>query len=116
GLTQLHHALGQLAAQGVAVRLDRLFDGRAARRLNLGALEQETRTKPFSPTTWMVNGSGVRPASRPAEPWRRPTLALPAAAPAVAAAPGALAAPPANGKAHDMSHPVSPTLAPPITA
>jgi acyl transferase domain-containing protein/NAD(P)H-dependent flavin oxidoreductase YrpB (nitropropane dioxygenase family)/NAD(P)-dependent dehydrogenase (short-subunit alcohol dehydrogenase family) len=97
GLTQLHHALGQLAAQGVALQHEPLFAGRGARRLNLAALEADTREKPLSPTTWMVNGSGIRPASRPAEPARRPALPVPAVA--------TLAAPQPNGKAHDMSHP-----------
>jgi acyl transferase domain-containing protein/NAD(P)H-dependent flavin oxidoreductase YrpB (nitropropane dioxygenase family)/NADP-dependent 3-hydroxy acid dehydrogenase YdfG len=102
GLTQLHHALGQLAAHGVPVRLDALFAGRAARRLDLAALDEETRPKPLSATTWMVNGSGIRPASRPAVPATRLRLAVPGPV-AVAAAPAHV-----NGKAHDMSETTPP--------
>jgi acyl transferase domain-containing protein/NAD(P)H-dependent flavin oxidoreductase YrpB (nitropropane dioxygenase family) len=64
GLLQLQHALGQLAAQGVAVLLDRLFQGRAVRQLNLDALAEESREQPVPPTTWFVNGSRARPLRR----------------------------------------------------
>ena len=64
GLTQLQHALGQLAAHGVPLQLGRLFEGRKVRRLNLNALEEETREKPLSPTTWLVNGGRARPLTR----------------------------------------------------
>ena len=79
GLTQLHHALGQLAVQGVSVRLDRLFEGRAVHRLNLRALEEDTRERPLSATTWMVNGAGVRPARAPEVVRRMSRLAVPSA-------------------------------------
>lgn len=61
GLTQLQHVLGYLAAHGIPVRLDRLFQGRTVRRLNLNALVEETREKPLPPTTWLVNGGRARP-------------------------------------------------------
>ena len=64
GLTQLQHALGQLAAHGVPLQLGRLFEGRKVRRLNLNALEEETKEEPLSPTTWLVNGSRARPLTR----------------------------------------------------
>jgi acyl transferase domain-containing protein len=60
-LLQLHHLLAQLAAHGVPVMLDRLYEGRSVRRLNLGALVEETREEPLPPTTWLVNGSRARP-------------------------------------------------------
>jgi acyl transferase domain-containing protein/NAD(P)H-dependent flavin oxidoreductase YrpB (nitropropane dioxygenase family)/NAD(P)-dependent dehydrogenase (short-subunit alcohol dehydrogenase family) len=65
GLTQLQHALGQLAAHGVPLHLERLFQGRIARRLNLNALEEETGDKPLAPTTWLVNGGRARPLHQP---------------------------------------------------
>ena len=63
GLVQLQHALGQLAAQGVSVKLSHLFQGRSARKLDLKALDKETGVRQLSPTTWLVNGGGVRPLS-----------------------------------------------------
>src|SRR5947199_219374 len=80
GLTQLHVALGQLTVQGVPVRLDRLFDGRAVRRLDRGGIAEQTREKPLSATTWMVNGGGVRPAHAPQAARPVPHLAAPPAA------------------------------------
>jgi acyl transferase domain-containing protein/NAD(P)H-dependent flavin oxidoreductase YrpB (nitropropane dioxygenase family) len=65
GLLQLHHALGQLAAHGVAVKLERLYQGRSVRRLNLQALVEETKEHPLPPTTWLVNGGGARPLKEP---------------------------------------------------
>ncbi len=61
GILQLHHALGQLAAHGVPIHLDRLFQGRAVRRLNLESLVEETLERPLPPTTWLVDGSRARP-------------------------------------------------------
>lgn len=60
-LIQLHHALGQLAVHSLPLQLDRLYQGRAVRRLDLNALEEETREKPLAPTTWLVNGGRARP-------------------------------------------------------
>lgn len=61
GLLQLHHVLGQLAARGVPIQLDRLYQGRKVRQLNLNALVEETRERSLSPTTWMVNGGRAWP-------------------------------------------------------
>src|SRR5260370_5115074 len=41
GLTQLLHLLGQLAAQGVALTLDRLYRDLTVHRLSLSALQKE---------------------------------------------------------------------------
>jgi acyl transferase domain-containing protein/NAD(P)H-dependent flavin oxidoreductase YrpB (nitropropane dioxygenase family)/NAD(P)-dependent dehydrogenase (short-subunit alcohol dehydrogenase family) len=68
GLLQLQHTLGQLASHGVPVKLDRLYEGREARRLNLKSLVEETRPEPLSPTTWMVNGGRARPLREMAAP------------------------------------------------
>jgi acyl transferase domain-containing protein/NAD(P)-dependent dehydrogenase (short-subunit alcohol dehydrogenase family)/NAD(P)H-dependent flavin oxidoreductase YrpB (nitropropane dioxygenase family) len=64
GLGQLQHALAQLAAHGVSVQLGRLYQGRTARRLNLVALEEQTKEKPLPPTTWWVSGGQARPPER----------------------------------------------------
>ena len=62
GLFQLQHALGQLAAQGVPINLDRLFEGRAVRIIDLNSLPTTDR-EPISPTTWTVTGGRARPLS-----------------------------------------------------
>ena len=66
GLTQLQHALGQLAAHGAPIKLERLFRGRAVRLLNLHRLVEDTAPKPLAPTTWFVNGGRARPRHEPA--------------------------------------------------
>lgn len=73
GLTQLQHALGQLAVQGVSLCLDTLFQGRIERRkLNLTRLREETAKQPVSSTTWWVNGGRSRPLHEPQTPIHRP--------------------------------------------
>ncbi|NJM05377.1 acyltransferase domain-containing protein [Candidatus Gracilibacteria bacterium] len=81
GLTQLQHALGQLAVYGVPLELDRLFEGRASRRLNSETLFDETSTSMPSTTTWMVNGSATWPISQPKPPAARTTKMLASALP-----------------------------------
>ncbi len=61
GLLQLHHALGQMAAHGVPLQLDRLYQGRAVRQLDLDALVEETRERSLPPTSWLVNAGRARP-------------------------------------------------------
>ena len=66
GITQLQHALAQLAVHSVPVQLDRLFQGRLTRpKLDLRRLAEDTAAKPLPPTTWFVNGSRARPMSEP---------------------------------------------------
>jgi polyketide-type polyunsaturated fatty acid synthase PfaA len=57
GLLQLLHTVGQLAAHGVPLQLEQLYEGRVVRQLNLAALARETRDQPLPPTVWLVNGS-----------------------------------------------------------
>jgi acyl transferase domain-containing protein/NAD(P)H-dependent flavin oxidoreductase YrpB (nitropropane dioxygenase family)/NAD(P)-dependent dehydrogenase (short-subunit alcohol dehydrogenase family) len=85
GLTQLQHALGQLAAHGVPVHLERLFQGREVRQLDLSRLVEETVNEPLSPTTWFVNGGRARPAREPAGPLLHPVKLTPAQEPGSAA-------------------------------
>ena len=68
GLTQLQHALGTVAANGVSVSLARLFEGRGA------CLVDPARRERLSPTTFLVNGSKVRPASEEPRTTKRPRV------------------------------------------
>ncbi len=63
GLRQFLDALGELISHGVAVKLDRLYQGRPLTDLKLDALSAPAE-KP-SPHTWLINGSYVRPATEP---------------------------------------------------
>lgn len=65
GLTSLLNVAGALFVERVGVDRDRLFRGRALRKLDLARLKEETGKPVYSPTTWMVSGAGVRPAGRP---------------------------------------------------
>lgn len=65
GLVQLQHALGQLAAEGVALSPARLFTGRGTRRLSMESLVSDTQERPLPKTVWMVDGGRARPASEP---------------------------------------------------
>ena len=69
GLGTLLTTLARLAVAGVSVRLDRLFDGRSDRRLNLASLPQGDGSPEPTPTTWLVNGTRSRPIAAP-EPKR----------------------------------------------
>ncbi|CAG1064727.1 yersiniabactin nonribosomal peptide/polyketide synthase [uncultured bacterium] len=56
-LQQMMKALGQLAANGVNLSLDRLYRGRKLNRLDLSKLAEAGKG---SATAWVVNGSSVR--------------------------------------------------------
>jgi len=86
GVVQLLHALARLATNGVPVRLDRLYRGRDARRLDLDALAP---APPRPPTAWLVNGGRARPLHGP-EPVRAAPLEAAAPAPAPAHADAAI--------------------------
>jgi acyl transferase domain-containing protein/NAD(P)H-dependent flavin oxidoreductase YrpB (nitropropane dioxygenase family)/NADP-dependent 3-hydroxy acid dehydrogenase YdfG len=68
GLAQLLHLLGQLAAEGCSLKLDRLYQDRSNRRLDLNALERECAAKPLARSVWMVNGSRATPLTEVAAP------------------------------------------------
>jgi polyketide-type polyunsaturated fatty acid synthase PfaA len=65
GLLQLIHLLGQLAAHGVSMQLDRLYQGRGVRELNPEALMEDTKELPPPPTAWMINGGYAWPLRPP---------------------------------------------------
>nr|MBA3947194.1 SDR family NAD(P)-dependent oxidoreductase [Herpetosiphonaceae bacterium] len=80
GLTQLLHALAQLAAQGTTLDLKRLFKGRITRsKLNVTRLVEETTPKPLAPTTWFINGGYSRPMQEPKALAHHPVKLVPAA-------------------------------------
>jgi malonyl CoA-acyl carrier protein transacylase len=95
GLLALQLALAQLLAHGVPLQLDRLFEGRDARRLDLANLVAATREAPLSPTAWLVHGGRAWPAREPVPVPPTPTVAaLPVATPSAAASAAPLPPPP----------------------
>jgi acyl transferase domain-containing protein/NAD(P)H-dependent flavin oxidoreductase YrpB (nitropropane dioxygenase family)/NAD(P)-dependent dehydrogenase (short-subunit alcohol dehydrogenase family)/acyl carrier protein len=70
GLVQLLECLATLAVEGAPVRLERLFSGRSAQRIDLSS---SPAAEPPGPATWLVNGGRARPAAEkpiPATPLR----------------------------------------------
>jgi acyl transferase domain-containing protein/NAD(P)-dependent dehydrogenase (short-subunit alcohol dehydrogenase family) len=65
GQVQLQHLLGQLLVCGVPVQIERLFERRGLRPLDLANLERDCAPVPLSPSTWLVNSVRVRPAQGP---------------------------------------------------
>ncbi|HKP84887.1 MAG TPA: SDR family oxidoreductase, partial [Blastocatellia bacterium] len=61
-LVQLLHVVGQLAAHGVSVNLDRLFNQRHVTQLKLDTPEAEPQKKLASSAMWLVDGGRARPA------------------------------------------------------
>jgi len=61
GLEGLLHALAQLFAHGVAIKLDRLYEERKPHAYLLERLAEETREKPPPATAWWVDGGHARP-------------------------------------------------------
>ncbi|TMQ07133.1 MAG: SDR family NAD(P)-dependent oxidoreductase [Deltaproteobacteria bacterium] len=62
GLTQLLHALARLAADGVTIRAERLFEGRVTETRTLDALEEHCRHRPGPPATaWKIDSAGATP-------------------------------------------------------
>jgi malonyl CoA-acyl carrier protein transacylase len=60
GLRGLLLALGTLAVRGIDINLTALFEGRDVQGLELSRLVELTRKPQLPPTTWLVNGGGVR--------------------------------------------------------
>jgi acyl transferase domain-containing protein/NAD(P)H-dependent flavin oxidoreductase YrpB (nitropropane dioxygenase family)/NADP-dependent 3-hydroxy acid dehydrogenase YdfG len=71
GLPQLLHMLGQLAAHGCALKLDRLYQHRSTRYLKLDQLELECRPTPPPASAWLVNGARVKPLNQNSVPSMR---------------------------------------------
>jgi acyl transferase domain-containing protein/NAD(P)H-dependent flavin oxidoreductase YrpB (nitropropane dioxygenase family)/NAD(P)-dependent dehydrogenase (short-subunit alcohol dehydrogenase family) len=63
GLVQFLNALAMLASEGVPVQFDRLFQGRAVRRIEPGKVNADREGPAVSATTWLVNGGEARPAA-----------------------------------------------------
>ncbi len=69
GIPTLLQLLGRLVAAGLKFRPTELFEGREARLLDLAKLPAGDGSPALPPSTWMVNGSRVRPINGP-EPKR----------------------------------------------
>jgi acyl transferase domain-containing protein/NAD(P)H-dependent flavin oxidoreductase YrpB (nitropropane dioxygenase family)/NAD(P)-dependent dehydrogenase (short-subunit alcohol dehydrogenase family) len=65
GLVQLQHVLGRLLVSGLPIQLERLYEGRALRHLDLMNLQQETGKPKLAPSTWIVNSVRNRPLNAP---------------------------------------------------
>ncbi len=81
GLGALLKRLARLVVAGIPLRLERLTEGRATRRLDLDRLPPGELAEPPTPSTWLVNGSRSRPFAGP-EPSRlgtAPALPVPSA-------------------------------------
>jgi acyl transferase domain-containing protein/NAD(P)H-dependent flavin oxidoreductase YrpB (nitropropane dioxygenase family)/NAD(P)-dependent dehydrogenase (short-subunit alcohol dehydrogenase family) len=61
GFSQFQHLMAQLISHGVAVQPEPFNSGRRLRRLDLGNLSRASALDRLAPTTWLVNGAGVRP-------------------------------------------------------
>lgn len=105
GIQQLLHALGQLAAAGVAVDLDRLFVGRLDD-------DAKPRARDLGPTTWLVSGGSARPLKERAGMAPR-VLPAPVSAPPSVVEASPLA--PANGAARKEPAPIVAPPPPTIT-
>ena len=57
GLSQLQHLLGLLMVNGIPVNMEKLYEGRALKQLDLEALFREADTFGVTATTWLVNGA-----------------------------------------------------------
>jgi malonyl CoA-acyl carrier protein transacylase len=75
GLLQFHHALGQLASEGLPIDLEPLFENRCVRLLDLDRLAEQTSPRRSSSTTWMVAGGASHPIGQQRE--RLPPIELP---------------------------------------
>ncbi|WP_029349950.1 type I polyketide synthase [Bosea sp. 117] len=97
GLQGLLMALGGLIAEGAALDLARLWEGRDARRLDAKTLAPAARAPEPGKHMWWLNGSGVRRVGQPlAKPLTVEDVAARAAAPAVLYEPSALMPAPAS--------------------
>ncbi|MBD3181837.1 SDR family NAD(P)-dependent oxidoreductase [Candidatus Poribacteria bacterium] len=67
GITQLQHMFGRLITQGINVNLDRFYNVREVKLLNLNSLDSVDK-KEVSPTTWLVNGHRAKPISKANQP------------------------------------------------
>ena len=68
GLTKFLLFLGRMVIEGVPLTLDRLFQGREVRELDLAELEKETGEIELPPHVWLVNGSRALPQSEAKKP------------------------------------------------
>ncbi len=76
GVTAWQHALAALVAQGIKVNLERAYEGRAVKVVDLRKLVEQHRAG-LPAHIWLVNGGYVRPANAPRrDPKPKARLAL----------------------------------------
>jgi acyl transferase domain-containing protein/NAD(P)-dependent dehydrogenase (short-subunit alcohol dehydrogenase family) len=63
-VVQLLHLIGQLAVNGVSIKLPKLFELRSIREIDLDKLLEARPAEKLPPTTWWVNGARAVPADR----------------------------------------------------
>ncbi len=57
GLSQLLHLLGRLIVSGINVNMEKVYEGRALKMIDLDALYRQKDQFGMTPTTWLVNGA-----------------------------------------------------------
>ncbi len=57
GLARLQHLLGELAAQGVDIKMDKLYEGRSVKKIDLKTSGKRDHQDGLSKTTWLINGT-----------------------------------------------------------
>lgn len=57
GLSQLQHLLGQLIVNGIQVNMEKIYEGRSLKTIDLKGLFKETYRFGITPTTWLVSGA-----------------------------------------------------------
>jgi acyl transferase domain-containing protein/NAD(P)H-dependent flavin oxidoreductase YrpB (nitropropane dioxygenase family)/NAD(P)-dependent dehydrogenase (short-subunit alcohol dehydrogenase family) len=66
GLFHFFNTLAQLSVYGVPFSAERLFNGRNLKHIDFKSSDEQSGDK-MSPTTWLVNGSSIRPAFQAAK-------------------------------------------------
>ncbi|MCK5231108.1 MAG: acyltransferase domain-containing protein, partial [Desulfobulbaceae bacterium] len=61
GFSRLQHLMAQLITHGVPVQPESFNSGRKLKKLDMGNLSLSSPYGHLPPTTWLVNGGGVRP-------------------------------------------------------
>ena len=115
GLHQLQELLGQLAINGAAVDLTRLFAGRTVRKYNLRRLVQETQPEPIKPTAWLVGGGAARPHQEAAKIGKPADLSQ-LYGQKIAPAPQIVSVPPASAPAQTALAPAQKAQSAPLPA
>ena len=66
GLVQLQHLIGQLVAQGVHIKMEKIFMGRSLKTIDMEALYRKPNESNISSFPWVINGTGAKQLSQDA--------------------------------------------------